>query len=239
VLSQIKKIIPIFSVLIVGAIIAGCSAVIVMSSSWYQGLIEIDGYDQDWAGLWRFPDESPVAFAVKNHNETLYLAFRTTDMNVIRQAAFGGFAAIIDTKGGLTGRYGLRFAAPDPEIPNIQNITTAKLEPLLFAHMKTMLNGQIRAKISDGQGNIQPFKYKGAIFSYFDGDTWFLEASVPMAAMKQRPNAGGKIGVGFLTLVKYSRLASYSAAYAERSQNGFGSGPWWVKVQLAKDPSVE
>lgn len=234
---NIKNITPLIIVLSFVTLILGCTATLVMSSSWYQGFIEIDGYDEDWAGLWRFPEESPVAFAVKNHHETLYLAFRTTDERVMRQAAFGGFAAILDTKGGTTGRYGLRFEAPDPLVPNIQNITTAKLEPLMTAHMKTMLNGHIRVKISDGRGNIQPFKYRGAIFSTYDGDSWFLEASIPMAAMKQAPNAGGKVGVGFLTLAKYSPLASYNAAYANLSQNGFGTGPWWVKVQLAKDPA--
>ena len=228
-----------FSILSIVLLTAGCTAAIVMSSSWYVGLVEIDGFDEDWAGLWRFPEESPVAFAVKNHNETLYLAFRTSNPRVIRQAAFGGFAAILDSKGGHTGRYGLRFEAPDLDIPNIQNITTARLEPLLTGHVNKMLNGHIRVNISDGQGNIQPYKYRGAVFSSFDGDTWFVEASVPMTAMKQRPNAGGEIGVGFRTIPKRSPLASYNTTYAELSQNGFSSGPWWVKVKLAKDPSDE
>ena len=79
-----KKNILMFSILSIVLLTAGCTAAIVMSSSWYVGLVEIDGFDEDWAGLWRFPEESPVAFAVKNHNETLYLAFRTSNPRVIR-----------------------------------------------------------------------------------------------------------------------------------------------------------
>lgn len=218
------------------ALVLGCTAGLVMTSGWYQGYVEIDGYDEDWAGLWGFPDESSVAFAVKNHDETLYLAFSTHDQKVIRQAAFGGFAIILDSKGGNTGRYGLRFEASDPEIIDPHKMAASKLKPLLAAHMHQTLNGRIPIKISDGRGNIQPFKYRGAVFSSFDGDTWFLEASLPMAAMKHHPKKGGKIGVGFLTLAKYTSLASWSSVYADYGYYGLASGPWWAEVQLARNP---
>jgi len=232
-----KKIIQLFLALSLGVLMAGCTVAMVMSSSWYQGYIQIDGYNEDWAGLWGFPEESPVAFAAKNHGETLFLAFRTNNAKVIRQAAFGGFAIIIDTKGGAKGRYGLRFEAQELQIGNLQNLTRAKLEPQINAHMMQLLNGQIAVKNSDGQGHIQPFNYRGAVMSSYDGDEWFIEASVPMAAMKQHPKYGGKIGLGFLTLLKYPSITDYNTSYAELTQNGLASGPWWVTIQLAKDPA--
>lgn len=101
--AKIKKIIPLVLFLTLLVFIVGCSGGAVMSSGWYEGVVEIDGYEDDWAGLWGFPEESPVTFAVKNHDETFYLAFSTHDPKVIRQAAFGGFAIILDSKGGRTG----------------------------------------------------------------------------------------------------------------------------------------
>ena len=113
------------------------------------------------------------------------------------------------------------------------------LEPLLAAHIHETLNGRIPVKISDGQGNIQPFKYRGAVYSSYDGDTWFIEASVPRATMQQHRQKEGTIGVGFMTLTKYSSTVHLSPAYTEFGYFGLASGPWWAEFQLAVNPAGE
>ena len=225
---------------LIGIMIMACTMVVLIPADWYVGLVEIDGDDADWYGKWVLPPESPVAFAVKNHSETLYLAFKTTNEEVIRQAGLNGFVVLIDSKGGQTGRYGLRFEAPQLPVRAMSQTAASVRRQFVDSQIQMSLNGPISVKSSDGQGNIQPVVYRGHIISKYSQGQWFCEASIPLTALKRVPKYGDKLGVGLRTIPrKPDEAFSLYVNYPELSQPGIYSGPWWVKVQLAQEPILD
>ena len=228
--SKSARIFILALVLMVG-LFNSCASSIPVDAGWYQGIVQIDGQDADWKGLWVVPEGAPLAFATKNHHETLYLAIKSTNPWMIQHATQVGFDILIDRKGKRAGRYRLSHVGEIPYVRDISTLSTVQREKIAEAQRMKILNGVIRLKSYDRRGRQLPVAFKGlGMGSYRDG-YWFCEFAIPLTALKVPPKPGDTIGVGIEVLTgPVAGLRTFQAP--------LGTGqPIWFKVQLAANPS--
>jgi len=181
-------------------LVSNCASSIPVNAGWYQGIIQIDGQDADWTGLWVIPGGAPLAFATKNHTETLYLAIKSTNPWIIQHATQVGFEILIDHKGKQTGRYVLTHTGEMPVVRDVNALTTMQREKIAEAQRMKMLNGLISLKSTDGRGRSLVTAKKGTGMGRYKDGEWFCEFSIPLTALKVMPKPGGSLGVGIQIL---------------------------------------
>ncbi|MCF7808448.1 MAG: hypothetical protein K9M49_02795 [Candidatus Marinimicrobia bacterium] len=208
-----------------------CASSIPVDASWYQGIIQIDGQAVDWNGLWVVPEGSPLAFATKNHDETLYLAIKSSNPWMIQHATQAGFEILIDRKGKQRPRYTLRHDGEIPEVRHVPSLNPEQREKVAEAQRMRILNGVIKLKSYDAHGRQLPINFKGLGMGRYKDGEWFCEFSIPLTALKVPPKSGDTIGVGV-------HIMDGPVAGLRTFQAPLGAGqPIWFTVKLASSPS--
>lgn len=212
------------------ALMSNCASSIPVNAGWYQGIIQIDGQDEDWKGLWVIPEGAPLAFATKNHTETLYLAIKSNNPWVIQHAAQVGFEILIDHKGKRAGRYILRHTGEVPRVRDVNALSAIQRENIAEAQRMSILNGVISLKSHDGRGHSLVTAKKGLGMGRYKDGEWFCEFSIPLTGLKVRPNPGDSIGVGVEILD-----GPTAGLRTFQKPAGFEQAIWF-KVKLATPP---
>lgn len=104
-MNRIKNFVYVF---LSAVVISGCSSV-QLNSKWSKQNIEIDGFDNEWYGSYKFLEDEKAAIGVRNDSTHLYLVFKTID-NQVRQKIFSnGLTIWIDPSADKKKSFGIHY----------------------------------------------------------------------------------------------------------------------------------
>ncbi len=105
-------------VLLVFTTNVSCAKKVKIDAKWQTAEVTVDGNSSEWnVPLRYFDSKSKLNYQITNDGQSLYIAFRLTDMDVINQFNFGGITIELDTLPGKELTHMLKYPAGGGPMP--------------------------------------------------------------------------------------------------------------------------
>ncbi len=108
-MKSLRETIQIICMILVLALIAGCSGQVKVKSGWRNQDIAIDGQQQEWHAGLTYIESKNVSIGFFNDADYLYISLTTADRSFRRQFMAQGFMLWLDAGGGKEKKFGIRY----------------------------------------------------------------------------------------------------------------------------------
>jgi len=209
-------------------LLSGCND-IELNSNWNNSTMVVDGELTEWNEDLLAPPKEPVAFAVRNDSDYLYLALRTFDPELMRQIVMTGLTVWLDPDGDRDKVLGIGYPHPGRwEPPGSIRLKRGADPAAQIEQLRLRLAAQTEIAITDAEGRVTRLGLENtggiqAATSLTSGLQY--ELKIPLTENAERPFAlaaspGMRIGIG-LTTPQLERPARSDG----RSGGGHGGMP--------------
>ena len=203
------KIINIILIATIGITLVSCNQ-IKLESTWADEEISIDGELGEWQNNMIVTKNSNIGVGFANDNDNMYIALVAIDRNSIMQVLSNGFTVWIDSKGGKSKHFGVRFPIGHNknEMMGLLQKRNQNAQDYDFI-IQGLLTGQYEIEIiGPGKNQIARFDLNNStgidvVAAYKNGEFTY-EIKIPLQNTSENlysinVESGATIGVGFTT----------------------------------------
>ena len=179
-------------------VLSGCSNTKVFQSEPVSTEVRIDGDLSDWANYLHEVDDHPANFGVRHDGEFVYVAFSTSDENLLRQVVRGGLTVWFNNSSDKSEQFGIRFPVGRPPQDGQETRPAGGARPEFLSEYE-ILSGEdspLRVPVGSVPGI--------SLTTYLEFGSFTYEVRVPLRVSTVykygvRMTDSGMFGLGFVT----------------------------------------